>query len=72
MLPDEKVKLIAIDGVQPTSENIGQRHYPLTTDVYAVLRKGMPKDSSAVMLRDWLLTADGKVAVEESGYVPTK
>ena len=43
--------------------------YPLVTDVYAVVRENMPTGSTAVTLRDWLLTDDGQETVEESGYV---
>jgi phosphate transport system substrate-binding protein len=70
MLPTPQVKLIAIDGVAPTSANIANRTYPLTTEVYAVVREGTPQDSTARVLRDWLLTGDGQGAVAESGYVP--
>jgi phosphate transport system substrate-binding protein len=70
MLPTEGVKLIGVDGVPPTSENIADRSYPLTTEVYAVIRKGLRDDHSAVLLRDWLLGAEGQAVVEESGYVP--
>ncbi len=72
MLPDENVKLLGIEGVDPTSETIASREYPLVTEVYAVVRADMPIDNSAVMLRDWLLTDDGQDAVKESGYVPIK
>jgi hypothetical protein len=70
MMPTPQVKLIAIDGVAPTSTNIADRIYPLTTEVYGVVREDMPRDSTAVILRDWLLTDDGQAAVAESGYVP--
>jgi phosphate transport system substrate-binding protein len=70
IFPHEQVKLIAIDGVEPTSDNIAKRSYPLTTEVYAVVREGMPEDSTAIMLRNWLLTKEGQAAIAESGYVP--
>jgi phosphate transport system substrate-binding protein len=72
MLPDENVKLLGIDGVVPTSDTIASREYSLVTEVYAVVREKMPANSTAVMLRDWLLTEAGQAAVEESGYVPIK
>jgi phosphate transport system substrate-binding protein len=72
MLPDENVRLLGIEGVVPTSETIASREYPLVTEVYAVVRAAMPTDSTAVMLRDWLLTEEGQEAVEESGYVPIR
>jgi phosphate transport system substrate-binding protein len=70
MLPTEGVKLIGVDGVSPTSANIADRSYALTTEVYAVIREGLPDDHSALLLRDWLLGTGGQTVVEESGYVP--
>ena len=72
MLPDSKVKLVGVGGAMPTSETIGRRTYPLVAEVYAALRGGMPRDSTAVMLRDWLLTTDGQAVVVESGYVTAR
>jgi phosphate transport system substrate-binding protein len=70
MLPDKNVKLAGVNGVKPTSANIAARAYPLTAPVYAVTRKNLPGNSSAALLRDWLLTQEGQAAVAESGYVP--
>jgi phosphate transport system substrate-binding protein len=70
MLPEPEVKLLGINGVKPTSDTIAKYEYPLTAEVYAVVRNSMPKRSSAVMLRDWLFTPEGQAAIGESGYVP--
>jgi phosphate transport system substrate-binding protein len=70
MLPTEGVKLIGVDGVEPTSNTIADRRYPYTTEVYAVIREGMEDDHTAVVLRDWLLSHEGQTVVEQSGYVP--
>ncbi|MBI5031197.1 MAG: substrate-binding domain-containing protein [Chloroflexi bacterium] len=70
MLPDKNVKLLSVNGIKPTSDNIAKRAYPLTAEVYLVTRKNMPRESMALMLRDWLLTEEGQAAVAESGYVP--
>ena len=69
---DEKpsLKICAVNGVMPSAETIRNRTYPFVTPVYAVIRKGTPKTSSAVRLRDWLLTEEGQAVVKESGYVP--
>lgn len=72
MLPDENVRLLGIEGAQPNAESIASRAYPLVTEVYAVVRGDMPRDSSAVMLRDWFLTETGQATIEESGYVPIR
>ena len=70
MFPHEYVRLVPIEGVAPTSENIAARTYPLFAEVSAVVREDMPADSTAVILRDWLLTDDGQSVIEASGYVP--
>ncbi len=70
MLPGPEVKLLGINGIKPTSDAIAKYEYPLTTEVYAVVRQAMPKGSTAVMLRDWLFTPEGQAAIGESGYVP--
>jgi phosphate transport system substrate-binding protein len=70
IFPHESVKMIAVDGVQPTSENIADRSYPLTTEVYAVIRGDAPQESAERLLLDWLQTAEGQAAIAQSGYVP--
>jgi ABC-type phosphate transport system substrate-binding protein len=69
MAPNERVKMIAIDGVKPTASSIAARTYPLTNAVFVVLRKGMPHESPAARLREWFQTTEGQAAVRESGYI---
>jgi len=63
-------RTIAIDGVEPTSENIASRKYPHISEVYVVTRKEQNNDSPAAKLKTWLLSAEGQAVVRESGYVP--
>jgi phosphate transport system substrate-binding protein len=70
MFTSETVVLIAVDGVAPTSETIGKNTYPLTTEVYIVIREDTPEDSTARLFRDWLLSEEGQEVVAGSGYVP--
>ena len=63
-------RTIAIDGVEPTSENIASRKYPHISEVYIVTRKEQNNDSSAAKLKAWLLSDEGQAVVGESGYVP--
>ena len=69
MAPNELVKLIAVDGIKPDREMIQTHGYPFTTEVYAVVRADSPLTSTAIHLRDWLLTPEGQDLIEESGYV---
>ena len=68
MAPNENIKLIAVDGVQPDIESIQTRRYPYTSEVFAVLRTDSSPTSLAVRLRDWLLTPSGQELVAQSGY----
>jgi phosphate transport system substrate-binding protein len=70
MYPHERIKLIAINAVPPTSTTIADRTYSLTTEVYAVIRSDASQHGMARLLLDWLLTAEGKEAIAASGYVP--
>ena len=70
MAPNEYVKLCGVDGFLPDPDSIQSGAYPFTTEVYAVIREDLSRDSTAYLMREWLLSADGQVLIEESGYVP--
>ncbi|MCJ7535789.1 MAG: hypothetical protein MUO57_09680, partial [Anaerolineales bacterium] len=71
MAPNENIKLLAVDGVQPNLESIQAKRYPFTSDVFAVVRAGSSPTSLAVRLRDWLLSPAGQELVAQSGYAST-
>ncbi len=68
MAPNEYIKLLAMDGNQPTLGSIKNREYPFTSEVYAVVRTASSPSSLEARLRDWLLTPAGQALVAESGY----
>lgn len=61
------IKVLAIDGVAPTDENLQSRAYPFTVNYYAVYRKG---DDNTAAFVDWLVSPAGQKAVAQAGYVP--
>jgi phosphate transport system substrate-binding protein len=67
---EERVKLLAVDGVMPDAGSIASNEYPYVTEVYAVLRSSLPRHSLARQLRNWLLLPDGQALIAKSGYVP--
>ena len=69
MYGNPNLKLLAVDGVAPSNESIGNQSYPLTNDFYLVIRADEPADSPVRALRDWLLTDEGKRLLEEENYV---
>lgn len=69
MAPNPDIKMLAINGVAPTSESIKSGDYPYVNDFYAVIRKDAPEDSIERLIFNWLQTADGQALVETAGYV---
>ena len=70
MATAEGVKLVAVDGVLPTSATIRDRSYPYVTEVYVATREDLPVGSPAAAFRKWLVSPEGQSVVAESGYVP--
>ncbi len=63
------VKLLRVDGVAPSVENIQNGSYPLAGEFYAVYRKGEENENVQRIL-DFLLSEKGQQIIEQSGYVP--
>lgn len=64
------LKMIAVDGVEPSDETIADGSYPLLNEYYLVIRADEPEDSPARQLRNWILTDEGRAAIIEAGYIP--
>ncbi|MEW5870509.1 MAG: substrate-binding domain-containing protein [Chloroflexota bacterium] len=70
MIESDNVEFVGVNGVEPARSTIATRSYPLTTEVYVVIREGLWTGSAAVIVRDWFFTRDGRSAISLSGYVP--
>ena len=64
------LKMIAVDGVTPSDETIADGSYPLLNEYYLVIRADAAKDSPERLLRDWILTDEGRAAIVKAGYIP--
>ena len=64
------LRMIAVDGVQPSDDTIADGSYPLLNEYYVVIRADEPEDSPARLLRDWILSDEGRAAIIEAGYIP--
>ena len=69
MHANPSLKLIAVNGIEPSNESIESAEYPLTNDFYVTIRTAEPEDSPVRALRDWLLTDEGKELLEKENYV---
>ena len=67
MKPNEQIRLLAIDGIEPTVEHIRNGTYPFTVDVYAVTAGST--NANTQKLIDWVLSAQGQDFIEQCGYV---
>lgn len=64
------LRFLAVDGIAPSDETIADQSYPLLNPFYVVIRADEPTDSPARILRDWLLTDEGRAVIQEAGYIP--
>ena len=70
MKPNDQLKLLAIDGVKPTIENIRSGEYTLTVNGY-VITTGNESENTKKLI-EWILSEQGQRLIEECGYVGIK
>ncbi|MBE6935776.1 MAG: hypothetical protein E7458_04660 [Ruminococcaceae bacterium] len=68
IIKNPDIKMLSIDGVPPTAENIRNGSYPIVTPMYAVTYEGNPNENVDLLL-DWILSEEGQYIIEETGYV---
>lgn len=67
MVRNDKIKLLSIDGVEPTVETIRSGEYPLTSEFYAITAG--TENPNVQPFIDWILSEEGQELVEKTGYV---
>ena len=67
MMGGDQVKLLSLNGVAPTRENIANGTYPVVGSFYAITRDDASEEVKAFV--DWMLSEQGQYIVEETGYV---
>ncbi|ELH6242152.1 PstS family phosphate ABC transporter substrate-binding protein, partial [Escherichia coli] len=68
MNDDKNIKLLAINGIAPTAENIRNGKYPYIVDAFMVTRENTTSETQKLL--EWFLTPQGQSLVEDVGYVP--
>ena len=66
MYPNENAKMLKINGVSPTADNISSGKYPFVIQFYAVTA-GEPQGNTAELI-EWLLSPQGQTLIEKCGY----
>ena len=67
MVTSDKIKLLSVNGVAPTVENIKNGTYPLSGDFYAVVRDDCSEETRELV--DFILSEQGQYLVDDTGYV---
>ena len=68
IIKNPDIKMIAVDGIAPTAQNIRNRTYPILTPIYAVTYENNP-NPNVKKLVDWILSSQGQELLEKTGYV---
>lgn len=63
------VKMLALDGVYPSEENIANGTYPLADSFYAVYNSSNTNPNIPILI-DFILSKEGQAIVKQSGYTP--
>ena len=69
LVDNPELKLLAIDGIAPTLENIQNGTYPEIGYLYAVTWEGNENENVQKLL-DWILSPEGQYIIRETGYTP--
>lgn len=67
MVANDAIRLLEIDGVVPTRENIANETYPFIGDFYAITLS-QPSENTERLIK-WVLSEQGQELVEKTGYV---
>ena len=68
MVANSGVKMLKLNGVYPSAENIQNRTYPIVAQFYAIYRADNDNENIPLLI-DWLLSPEGQELIEGSGYV---
>lgn len=63
-----KVKMLSLNGVYPSAENIQNGSYPVIAQFYAIYRADNDNENIPLLI-EWLLSEEGQTLIEECGYV---
>ncbi len=71
IVENDSVKMLSLNGIYPSAENIRNRTYPVVAQFYAIYRADNDNKNIPILI-DWLLSDEGQTLIEKSGYVRIK
>jgi len=78
MVENQQIRLLALNGVEPTKETIRSGEYPISSNFFAItaspIGQPAPEESNEDLraLIDWILSDQGQEIIEKTGYVGVK
>lgn len=67
MMRNDKLKLLSIDGIAPTKENIENGAYPFIADFYMISAR--PRSENTKKLVEFMFSPAGREIIEKTGYI---
>ena len=68
IIKNPDIKILSIDGVAPTVENIKNGTYPISGPLYAVTYEGNENENVEKLI-EWIISDEGQEIIEKTGYV---
>ena len=68
IVANDSVKMLSLNGVYPSAENIQNRTYPIIAEFYAIYRSDNDNPNIPILI-DWILSDEGQQIIEQCGYV---
>ena len=75
MVENDQIRLLALNGIEPTKETIREGSYPISSNFFAVtaspIGEPAPEKNNAELkaFLDWILSDQGQEIIEKTGYV---
>ena len=70
MYKRDTIKMLSIDGIEPSIETIKNGKYPIYTNGFIVYNKAAKEDSNTIKWVNNVLSKRGSKIIEDAGYVP--
>ena len=68
IVENDSVKMLSLNGVYPSAENIQNGSYPVVAQFYAIYRADNENENIKTLI-DWILSDEGQTLIEDCGYV---
>lgn len=68
IVENDSVKMLSLNGVYPSAENIQNHTYPIVAQFYAIYRADNENENIKPLI-EWILSDEGQTLIEQTGYV---